>query len=311
MKSEGKRVLLVEDNLADARLLIEILKDTSGGKVQFQHVDRITKALRCLAEEKFDVVLLDLNLPDVSGLETVGRLCAADPEMPVIVLTSMEDDSLSLAAVQTGAQDYLVKGQVDGPTVARSIRYAIERKHMEKRMHHMAMYDALTGLPNVRLFQDRMALAIERSRRNRRIKHNKWEIAVMLLDLDTFKTVNDTLGHAQGDLLLQAVAERLEKAIRKSDTLARTGGDEFTLIFENETGRQDAEILARKILAVFSQPFPLGERLLEMTASIGISLFPSDGEDGDSLLKYVDIAMYYAKRDHDTACFYHECKDKS
>jgi two-component system, cell cycle response regulator len=309
MKSQGKRILLVEDNSADARLMVELLADAGAGEGELQHVDRISAALKRLSEQKFDVVLLDLSLPDGSGLDTVKRMCAADPHMPIIVLTGLEDDMLSLAAVQAGAQDYLVKGQVDGTGLVRAIRYAIERKRLEEGLHYLATHDALTGLPNRRLFQDRMAHAIERARRNREGKNEKWEMAVVLLDLDNFKTINDTLGHAQGDLLLQAVSGRLQKSIRKSDTLARMGGDEYTMIFENLTGGEDAEILARKIQTVFLQPFQLGDQILKITGSIGISLYPYDCEEAESLLKYADIAMYCAKRDRNKVCFYGECKD--
>jgi len=134
-------------------------------------------------------------------------------------------------------------------------------------------------------------------------------MAAMLLDLDNFKSVNDTLGHAQGDLLLYAVANRLQKSIRKSDTLARMGGDEFSVIFENGLGQEDVEIIARKIQTVFSQPFPLANQILDITASIGISLFPFDGEEAESLLKYADIAMYIAKRARNQVCFYRDFKD--
>jgi two-component system cell cycle response regulator len=308
MKPDHKRILLVEDNPGDARLMAELLTNTGAGGIGLQHVDRISVALKRLREQKFDVVLLDLSLPDGSGLESVVHMCAAVPQMPVIVLTGLEDDDLALAAVQAGAQDYLVKGQVDGALIARSISYAIERKRLEKSLQYLATHDTLTGLPNRRLFQDRMTHAIDRALRNRKGRTDKWEIAVVLLDLDDFKTVNDTLGHAQGDLLLQAVADRLQKAIRKADTLARMGGDEFTMIFENVTGTEDAEILARKIQAVFSQPFQPDDHILEITASIGISLYPYDGEEAESLLKFADIAMYCAKRDRNKVCFYQECK---
>jgi diguanylate cyclase (GGDEF)-like protein len=310
MNPEPKRILLVEDNPADARLMVEYLTDAGAGAVELQHADRISAALKSLNEQSFDVVLLDLSLPDGSGLDTVLRICAADPQMPVIVLTGLEDDVLALAAVHAGAQDYLVKGQVDGMGIARAIRYAVERKRLEERLLYQATHDALTGLPNRRLFQDRMAHAIERARRDGTGGNKKWAMAVVLLDLDNFKFVNDTLGHAQGDLLLQAVAERLQKSIRKADTLARMGGDEFTLIFENVTGTEDAKFLAQKIQSVFSQPFQPGDHILEVTASIGISLYPCDGEEGESLLKYADIAMYIAKRTRNQVCFYRSCKDE-
>jgi diguanylate cyclase (GGDEF)-like protein len=309
MAMDGKCVLLVEDNPGDARLMVELLNEAEAGEIELHQVVRISAALKLLSERKFDLVLLDLSLPDGNGLDTVLRMCAAIPHMPVIVLTGLEDDAFALAAVQAGAQDYLVKGQVNGSGIARAIRYAIERKRLEERLLFMATHDALTGLPNRRLFQDRMTQAIERARRNAKGKQEKWEMAVILLDGDDFKSVNDTLGHAQGDLLLQAVADRLQSSIRRSDSLARMGGDEFTLIFENMTGREDAEVLAKKIQAVFSQPFQLGDRPIRFTASIGVSLYPCDGEDAESLLKHADIAMYYAKRDRNRVCFYRDCRD--
>ena len=307
---EHKRILLVEDNPGDARLMVEILADAGADQDELEHVDRISAAIKRLSEQKFDIVLLDLSLPDGSGLETVARICTADPQMPVIVLTGLEDDNLALAAVQAGAQDYLVKGQVDGPGITRSIRYAIQRKGLEERLQYQATHDPLTGLPNRRLFQDRMAHAVERARRNLMGSDMKWEMAVVLLDLDDFKSVNDTLGHAQGDLLLQAVAERLQKTIRKADTLARMGGDEFTLILENLTGAEDVKHLAKKIKAAFADPFQIGDQLLEITASIGICLYPFDGGQAESLLKYADIAMYIAKRNRNQVCFYSDCKDE-
>jgi diguanylate cyclase (GGDEF)-like protein len=309
MKNDPTHILLIEDNLLDARLMTEMLEDASAGGYAIQHVDRISAALHDLVEQKFDVILLDLHLPDGRGLDTVGRICSACPQVPVIVLTGLEDDALSLAAVQAGAQDYLVKGQVEGHEITRAIRYAIERKRLEERLQFQATHDALTGLPNRRLFQDRMDHAVDRSRRNATARSDKCGLAVMLLDLDNFKSVNDTLGHPRGDLLLQAVADRLQAIIRKSDTLARMGGDEFTLICEGVEGRADAEILARRIMAVFSSPFQVGDRPIVMTSSIGISLYPNDAEDAETLLKQADIAMYRAKSRRNSFWLYEMCKE--
>jgi diguanylate cyclase (GGDEF)-like protein len=304
-----KRILLVEDNPADARLMVELLANNGSNEIEFHLVDRISVALTRQKEQIFDIILLDLTLPDSSGLDTVERMCAASLQVPVIVLTGLEDDALALAAVHTGAQDYLIKGQVDGPAMSRSIRYAIERKRLEENLLYLATHDSLTNLPNRRLFQDRMALAIERARRNRKDKKENWKLAVMMLDLDNFKTINDTLGHSQGDHLLQVVAGRLQSSIRKSDTLARMGGDEFPMIFENITGREEVENLARKIHSVFSQPFHLGDHILEITVSIGISLYPSDGDDTETLLRQADIAMYQAKEVRNTYRFFEMSKE--
>jgi diguanylate cyclase (GGDEF)-like protein len=232
----------------------------------------------------------------------------AFPEKPIVVLSGLSDQRVALEAVQSGAQDYLVKGPTGWGIASRAIRYAIERKRMEVSLHYMATHDDLTGLPNRKLFRDRLTHAIERARRLRNGKAGKWELAVMLLDLDNFKVANDTYGHAQGDLLLQGVTERLRNCVRESDTVARMGGDEFTLIFENVNGADDAELLAKKVSATFEQPVQLGDRLFPVTASIGISLYPRDGQDPETLLSHADIAMYTAKRSKqaNTYSFYHE-----
>ncbi len=311
MHNKNTRILLIEDNPGDIRLVREALAET--GVTHFDLVTEIDLAsgLAVLAAQHIDAILLDLSLPDTTGFDTFINLHEKAPQVPIILLTGADDDAQAAQAVRMGAQDYLVKGQVGGREITRAIRYAIERKRLEERLQFLATHDDLTGLPNRRLFHDRMERAIEHSRRFQKETQGKWGLAVALLDLDSFKSVNDTLGHVQGDLLLQAVADRLERSTRKSDTLARMGGDEFTMIYENVAGRQAAEILARKIQAVFSSPFQLGENLLDITASIGISLYPSDGEDGETLLRQADIAMYRAKRQQNTFWFYEMCKEES
>ena len=164
-----------------------------------------------------------------------------------------------------------------------------ERRQTEERLRYLAMHDPLTTLPNRELFQDRLNQALARSQRSGGI------VAVMMLDLDHFKKINDTLGHAKGDLVLQAVAERLKDCVRKNDTVARLAGDEFTFVFEGLSDAQDCCVVAQKILNVLAEPFVLVDREVLITASIGISLYPHHGNDGDSLLKTADIAMYRAK----------------
>jgi len=310
MSPEMKHILLVEDNPGDVRLLVERFRETGKNNFSLDHVEMIEQAVRRMAEKNYDLVLLDLSLPDGSGMNTVKRICRAVPHIPIIVLTGMEDDTLAIEAVQAGAQDYLVKGEVNGSLLIRAMNHAIERKKMEERLHHLATHDILTNLPNRALFQDRLTHSIERAKRNSRGKTDKWETAVALLDLDNFKVVNDTLGHPIGDLLLQAVAYRLRGAIRQSDTVSRMGGDEFMVIFENVTGQEDVEILGKKIIEVFSHPFQLVDHKIDITASVGISLYPEDGADFESLMKTADIAMYCAKRERNRFCFYRLCKEE-
>ncbi len=170
------------------------------------------------------------------------------------------------------------------------------RKHTEDRLRFLATHDPLTGLPNRELFHDRLDQAIMRARRAQSSKEDKWHVAVMLLDLDNFKTVNDSLGHAWGDRVLIEVAQRLQNCVRKSDSVARLGGDEFTIILEGVANRENCELVANKVLHVISQPFELNGENFVLGTSIGISIYPTDGEDGETLLKHADVAMYRAKQ---------------
>lgn len=300
------QVLLIEDNPADMLLLREAVQEDALSSFEFTVSESLTSGLELLRDKQFDVVLLDLGLPDSQGLITFETVHSAFPEKPVVVLSGSADQRLALEAVQSGAQDYLVKGPTGWEIASRAMRYAIERKRMEERLHFMATHDVLTGLPNRQLFHDRLTHAIKLSRRLSSQKNEKWELAVMLLDLDNFKSANDRYGHPQGDLLLQSVTEQLRKCVRESDTVARMGGDEFTLIFENMGGADDAGVLAKKVLAVFDQPFQLAGHEFQVTASIGISLYPRDGQDAETLLTHADIAMYRAKQNKNTYKFYDE-----
>jgi diguanylate cyclase (GGDEF)-like protein len=159
----------------------------------------------------------------------------------------------------------------------------------EERMRHLAQHDPLTELPNRLLLRDRLVQATARAKRDRTT------FAVLLVDLDNFKAVNDSLGHDVGDLLLVEVAQRLASCTRERDTIARLGGDEFVLVLEGLATPEDSALVARKIVEVLSSPFEIAGELLRTGPSIGISLYPEDGQDADFLLKFADIAMYRAK----------------
>ncbi len=165
-----------------------------------------------------------------------------------------------------------------------------EQKFNEEKLTYIATHDGLTGLPNRLLFNDRLQLALAYAQRRRE------KIAVMLLDLDRFKDVNDNLGHNVGDMLLQTVSDRLSEILRKSDTVARMGGDEFLMLLPDVDAPEDVDNVARKILEVFNKPFPLEGHEIEVTTSIGIAIYPDNGEDIDSLVKNADVAMYDVKK---------------
>jgi diguanylate cyclase (GGDEF)-like protein/PAS domain S-box-containing protein len=418
------KVLLVEDNPGDARLLREMFDEQGSHGTELAVAPSMGEAEKFLAEHTVDIVLLDLGLPDVQGLEVVRRARAAAPRVPLVVLTGLDDETLAAQALQEGAQDYLVKSQIDtyGTTrgLVRALRYSIERKVLEDALFvekeraqvtlnsigdavactdvsgnltflnlvaekltgwswqeaagrpmaevfrildttnreiipnpmdravrhdatvhlpansilvrrdgfeipiedsvapihdgegrtagavivfrdvsvaramalqitHSAEHDFLTGLPNRMLLNDRIGQAIALAPRH--MKH----VAVLFLDLDGFKHINDSLGHPTGDKLLQSIAERLVECVRASDTVSRQGGDEFVVLLSEVAQSEDAAITAKRMLQAVSRPHSIDQHDLHITTSIGLSVYPEDGLDADTLIKNADTAMYQAK----------------
>jgi diguanylate cyclase (GGDEF)-like protein len=250
--------------------------------------DRLSLGLEQLSAGGTGLVLLDLSLPDSFGLETFTKVYTHSPTVPIIVLTGTDDHLLALSAVKGGAQDYLVKGRLDRELLLRSMQYSIERKRYQQQLEHQANYDALTGLPNRNLLHDRLRQAVY-SQRNPRA------IAVVFMDLDHFKFVNDSLGHSVGDKLLKGMGERLRSVLREGDTVGRVGGDEFVLILNDQASEEVIFRAMQRISAKVSEPIDIEGKELYVTCSAGISLYPQDGPDVDTLLKNADAAMYRAK----------------
>jgi len=284
-KVDPINILLVEDNPADRRLVAERL-----GNYRFHlvYAERISEALQALAQNKISIILLDLQLPDCRNLESLTKIHAAASGVPIVVLSEIEDETLALKALQFGAQDFLVKWHTNEHLLTRAVRYALERKQVEEHLYHLAHHDALTGLPNRKLFYDQLKQALAMARRHNHL------LAIMFLDLGDFKKVNDSMGHHCGDLLLQLVSQRLAECVRETDCLARMGGDEFIIAF-TISQLEDATAAANKVLEIFAEPFTVDLHSIHTRASIGISIYPSDGEDMESLIKNADMAMYQAK----------------
>ena len=290
MKTEtpGKTVLLIEDNPGDARLIREMLKEDPSQPFQVLHADRLSSGIEQLARKDTHLVLLDLSLPDSHGIETFAKVYAHSPKVPIIVLSGNDDQQLALYAVKSGAQDYLVKGKIDSALLLKAMQYSIERKRYQEELERQANYDALTGLPNRHLLHDRLKQAVFTQR-------NARSIAVVFIDLDHFKVINDSLGHNFGDEVLRHVGERLTAAVRDGDTVARLGGDEFVLILSDQTREDVIFRTMRRLIGKVSEPIVIGDRELNITCSAGISLYPTDGPDVQTLLKNADAAMYRAK----------------
>ncbi|MEJ2143223.1 MAG: EAL domain-containing protein [Gammaproteobacteria bacterium] len=289
MAASEIKVLLVEDNPGDARLVQEMFVDVNASEFVLTHMSTLADALDVLKNENFDVMLLDLSLPDAHGIDAVNQVMNIVPKQAIVILSGNNDSELAIEALQYGAQDYLVKGLGDGNLLTRALRYAIERKRSEERLAYLAQYDPLTGLPNRALFHDRMMAAMRHAERHNSVT------ALLFLDLDHFKDINDTLGHTAGDELLKDVAKRLQGCIREEDTIARLGGDEFTVILQDISHREDAAEVAEKILATLSKPFILKDEKVFVTISIGIAGYPSCGKNAEALIQNADTALYRAK----------------
>jgi diguanylate cyclase (GGDEF)-like protein/PAS domain S-box-containing protein len=404
------RVLLIEDNPGDARLIVRQLERIRDTVFDVETTDRIAAGTAALMRRRFDLVLLDLSLPDSRGIETLDLVLQCGLDVPVVVLTGLDDDTLALEALRRGAQDYVVKGQIDWRMLKRTVRYATERsqaaaivraadarfklmfeqspvgfvfsdldgrilqtnqaflklggfaeqdlakfdvwsllcqpgqtteplaprregrggpiemelrhacgelipvsitwavvddrtgdpriwltfedlshyKVIEQRLLQLSMYDALTGLANRNLFHTGLVKALARAERSGR------GMALLMLDLDGFKQVNDKLGHDAGDSVLRTVAQRLNARLRSADQVARIGGDEFAVILENVDRLSDAAIVARKIIAAITPPFELAGQEIHCGVSIGIAGWPEHPE-AMALRRAADLAMYAAK----------------
>ena len=295
------KLLLVEDNPADADFLQASLRRQRAGDVELINVPTLAQATEQLTTNSFDVVLLDLHLPDGFGLQCLDTIQAVNNEIPIVVLSGQDDEEFAVSILNKGAQDYLVKWEGQGRTILRSIRYAIERKKSDLHLNYLAQYDPLTGIPNRQFFNDQLTRATARARRDGR------KVTLLFLDLDAFKVVNDTLGHDAGDRLLKEVADRIRRSVRTGDIVARLGGDEFAVMLEGLSSARDVETLAAGLLEVIAQPYHIADRQLAITTSIGITVYPSDNSDTQMLLKNADIAMYQAKENgRNNFKFFHE-----
>ena len=285
------KILVVEDNRSYAELIERML----GNDFAADHAPTLGDAVAALQHEGgYSCILLDLRLPGTDRLDAVDAIRALAPDSPIVVLTGMEDSELALDAMKAGVQDYLYKGDVEPEGLRRSVMYAMERKRAQ--LAHEALHDPLTALPNRTLFRDRCLQSLAG------IGRATSGIGVLFVDLDGFKQVNDSLGHAAGDRLLVEAADRIRHSLRAGDTVSRFGGDEFTVLASTLDSRHDAVELAQRVTQALSGAFRLADREVLLTCSIGIAFTFDRGADPDTLIHEADLAMYRAK-ERGGACY--------
>lgn len=290
MNIDPVRVLLIEDNSHDAELVGRLLNKCHAPRFDVTVVRTFAPAFSLASPNYCDVVLLDMALPDSHGLEGLQQLAAAVPCTPIVVLTGFDDEHLAFKAIGHGAQDYLMKHHNNSSHLRRAICYAIKRKHFEADLAKRAHYDRLTGLANRALFEERLEHALARAKRT------SGRAALMFIDLDEFKAINDGQGHEVGDEVLRVVAKLLRSTMRESETVARLGGDEFTVLMEPITDVALVTVAAERILNVFQKPLMIFNKEVHVTPSIGAAIFPDHTSDSGSLLHHADAAMFRAKR---------------
>lgn len=289
-----RRVLLLEPEVERSAQLAQLLEQPSEGGFTSEQVATVEQAVERLESAPFDALIaamepLYCSTKPSQGHPDLSPLLAASPSLPLLVVGEEAGSELACRVIQAGAQDYLCFAQLQGSSLQRSVELAIERKRIEERLTHLAHHDPLTGLANRVWLEERLAQSLSRARRRQTL------VAVFFLDLDRFKGINDEWGHEAGDELLQQVAGRLRGSIRQSDTVARLGGDEFVIVLEELERTEEATWLARRIINSFATPFQLKVGRVSSSTSVGIALYPHNGESVEALLKCADTAMYRAK----------------
>lgn len=305
-------LLLIDDDEVDRTAIIRALRQS---KLAFNVVEAncAFDGLNLALERHFDGILLDYLLPDANGLEVLIKLNSMTQDQTVVVMLSRyEDEKLAQRCIELGAQDFLLKDEVNSRILSRAIRYAKQRSSMalalrnsHQKLKELAEHDSLTKLVNRYGFELCLNRAIARAKRSNDF------LAVILLDLDDFKAINDTLGHQTGDILLVKVASRLSSVLRDGDVIARLGGDEFVVLVTDNDYKYFPMIVANRLLKAFEEVFCLGENDVMIGASIGVAFYNEAASDSSELMKCADIAMYRAKKmGRNQIQFYSEALDK-
>lgn len=294
--SSPMRILLINNRPEESRRFRRLLE--AAPKVQFQ-IDQalqVEEGLQLLRDGSYGAVLLDLSLEESEGIDTLAPARVAAASIPFVVLGDEDDEDLALRAHRFGAQDYLVKTECDTRLLVRTLRHARERHRIltdlarsRQHEHYLATHDILTALPNRLALMDHVQRSLAFAARS------QIRVALLFLDLDRFKNINDSLGHGVGDQVLQVISQRLVQLVRESDMVARLGGDEFVILLRGVKRDVDAARVARKITEAMMHPCVLDGREYWVTTSIGIAIYPDDGTTVEVLMRNADTAMYAAK----------------
>jgi diguanylate cyclase (GGDEF)-like protein len=284
------KVLVIEENQPEYAPWFQLVSTgLNTGQFQAERVASLSSALALLEKEPFDVILLDLALPDSVGVATFSQICVRVPEVPIVVTSALENKNHAIEILREGAQDYLVKGEINVKQLQRTVLYAIERHRSRVLLQQLSFNDELTGLLNRRGFLSMAQQQLKIAQRE------DWQLVLLFADLDSLKNINDNFGHTEGDRALKSIAAVLKKTFRTSDILARLGGDEFIVLALNApaAGVQTMTSRLQKNLDLHNSQ----NRYYQLSLSIGIAQFdPKRVSSLDSMIMEADKALYENKR---------------
>lgn len=289
MDKKLTKILLIEDCHLNAQLIHDAIKKNSAFSFHLDRTISLSEGLQSLAKANYDLVLLDLTLPDSSGLDTLYKVLEEAPQVPIMVLTGLNDERIAIKAVQIGAQDYMVKGEIESKLLVRSIQYAIERHRLMTALRKLSLYDELTGLYNRRGFltlaEQQLKLALRAD----------LKFTVIFIDLDGMKQINDNYGHLGGDLALAETARIIKATFRDSDIIARIGGDEFAIL-ASEGKNADESDLRLRLHKNIDEYNAKGKNSFKLSVSSGqVICEPHSTSSIRELLDQADALMYKHK----------------
>ncbi len=290
MAKNPLKVLLIDDNKDDIFLLKEIINNTAPNKYLINACNRLSEAFEQLSSDHFDLILLDLILPDSPELNSFEDPRFKDFGIPVIIISNLDDEDMALRAVQAGAQDYLVKGEINGRALPRAIDYAIERHSLKKQLVELSIKDGLTGLYNRKSFSTLVEQQLKLAQRSQD------ELLFFFIDVDNLKMINDQFGHKIGDRALQVMADILSCTFRGSDIISRVGGDEFAVLTVDSKASDKDSIIRRLEIerreSIEDQKVPF-----ELRFSVGVSQWTSaEPKSLEILMREADLDMFEKKR---------------
>jgi len=296
MNNNALQILITDDDEGDRKQIKRAIRQSLPLSVCTE-VTSIAATFAACEQSTFEIVIIDYHLPGEDGLDGVAALRERFPLLPIVMSTGQGDEMVAIEAMKRGASDYIPKSKIDTESmrlvIENSLHWAVRETELAKnrtRLQYLGLNDSLTRLPNRILFSDRLDQLILISQRNSEA------FTLLMMDLNFFKQVNDTLGHDAGDAVLCEVAQRLTSTVRKSDTVARLGGDEFACLLSHTRTPADAQRVAEKVMEAIRQPMLIEHQSVTVGISIGIAQFPFHGLDARTLLQHADQAMYTAKQ---------------